>query len=180
MKKIFIILYCVSAITLLPSVYADDKTSFVEGSSHNVFTGLFRSVWAHLKSYNPAKKESARSEILYSAGIRGAESTDTLLRPYWKDDLSRDQQFQSELHEFSLAQTRLDRGELEAAVNSFDHFLQAFEQSSLRPNALFGKGISLAGIGKTEQSIITIKQFIEENPRHPLTRDARLVIDELQ
>jgi TolA-binding protein len=180
MKKLFIILYCVSVITLVPSVFADDKTSFVEASSHNVFTGLFRSVWAQLKSYNPAKKESARSETLYSAGIRGAESTDTLLRPYWKDDLSRDQQFQSELHEFSLAQTRLDRGELEAAVKSFDRFLQTFEQSSLRPNALFGKGISLAGIGKTEQSLITIQQFIEENPRHPLTRDARLVVAELQ
>ncbi|MDH3387271.1 MAG: hypothetical protein OEN02_05135 [Gammaproteobacteria bacterium] len=180
MKKIIVIIHCVIAIALASPLNATDKTSFVENSSHSVFTGLFRSVWAHLKSLNPSQKESARSGTLYSAGIRGAESTDTLLRPYWKNDLSRDQQFQSELHKFSLAQTKLDRGELEAAVKSFDNFLLEFEQSALRPNALFGKSISLAGIGQTEQSLITIQRFIEENPRHPLIKDARLIIGELQ
>lgn len=180
MKKFLILMPCVFALTIAPQAYARNTTTLVESDSHNVFTGLFRSVWAHFKSFNPSQKESAKSERVYNAGIRGAESTDTLLQPYWKGDLSRDRQFQAELQNFNLAQNRLNRGELEAAASLFNAFLQQFEHSDLRPNALFGKSMSLAGIGKTEQSLATIRQFIEENPRHPLVRDARLIIDELQ
>lgn len=158
---------------------AQDTSSFVETSSHSALTGLFRSVWANLKSINPSQKESARSEAVYNAGMRGAESTDTLFQLYWKNDLSRDQQFQAELLKFSLAQTKMDRGELEAAVETFNEFLQEFRESALRPNALIGKSISLAAIGQTEQSLITVRKFIEENPRHPLVGDARKIIEEL-
>lgn len=180
MKKISIIVPCLIALTLTSPVNAQDTTTLVEANSHNALTGLFRSVWAHFKSFNPSQQESANSETVYNAGIRGAEATDSLLQPYWKGDLSRDQQFQAELQDFNLAQTKLDQGNLDAAVGLFDDFLQKFGQSALRPNALFGKSISLAGIGKTEQSLTTIRQFIEENPRHPLVKDAKLVIDELQ
>lgn len=179
MKKSLILLPFVVALTLTPPVNALDTKILVESESHNVFTGLFRSVWVQLKAFNPSPQESANTDITYNAGIRGAESTDTLLQPYWKGDLSRDQQFQAELSNFNLAQNKLDQGRLEAAARLFDDFLREFGQSALRPNALFGKSISLAGIGKTEQSLTTIRQFVEENPRHPLADDARRVIDEL-
>jgi len=179
MKKILIITHCVIALGLTPMLNAQDTSSFVETSSHSALTGLFRSVWANLKSINPSQKESARSEAVYNAGMRGAESTDTLFQLYWKNDLSRDQQFQAELLKFSLAQTKMDRGELEAAVETFNEFLQEFRESALRPNALIGKSISLAAIGQTEQSLITVRKFIEENPRHPLVGDARKIIEEL-
>ena len=179
MKKFLVIAQCVIALGFTPILSAQNTSGFVETSSNNVLTGLFRSVWANLKSFNPSQKESARSEAVYTAGIRGAEATDTLLQPYWKDDLSQDTQFQAELQKFGLAQVKMDRGELAAAVEAFDEFLQEFAQSSLCPNALFGKSISLAAIGQTEQSLITMRQFIAENPRHPLVGDARKVILEL-
>jgi len=65
-------------------------------------------------------------------------------------------------------------------VKSFDNFLDEFAQSDLRPNALFGKSISLAGLGQNEQSLVTMRQFLEENPNHPLNSDAKLVIAELE
>jgi outer membrane protein assembly factor BamD (BamD/ComL family) len=128
---------------------------------------------------NPALKESANTQVVYTAGIRGAESTDTLLKPYWKDDLTRDKNFQLELQKYSLAQLKMDRGELESAVESFDSFLNEFTHSDLRPNALFGKSISLAGLGRTQQSLATMQQFVDENPNHPLHDDAERVIEEL-
>ena len=132
-----------------------------------------------LKSLNPTLKESANSEVIYTAGIRGAESTDTLLKPYWKGDLTQDEEFQAELKQFSLAQLKLDRGELESAVKSYDSFLDEYSQSNLRPNALFGKSISLAGLGQTQESLATMQLFVEENPNHPLNTDAQMVIKEL-
>lgn len=182
MKQLLFVIFCLWApfATTLAQAQNPGSTTIVETSSHNIFTGLFKSVWARLKSLNPTIKESANSEVVYTAGIRGAESTDTLLKPYWKDDLTQDKKFQAELQKYSLAQLQMDRGELKSAVKSFDSFLDEFAQSDLRPNALFGKSISLAGLGQNRQSLATMQQFVEENPNHPLFADARLVIEELE
>lgn len=180
MKKILLALFLIGLPGFAGPLQAQDSTVIVETESHSIFKGLFQSVWARLKSLNPSVKQSANSEVVYTAGIRGAESTDTLLKPYWKDDLTRDEAFQAELEQFSLAQLEMDRGELKSAVASFDGFLEEFAQSDLRPNALFGKSISLAGLGKTEDSLQVMRQFLEENPNHPLNADARQVIAELQ
>jgi hypothetical protein len=180
MKNILLVIFCIciSAFTL-PS-QAQDSTTIVETQTHSVFKGFFQSVWARLKSLNPTMKESANSEVVYTAGIRGAESTDTLLKPYWKGDLTQDKKFQAELQKFSLAQLKLDRGELESAVVSYDSFLDEYVQSDLRPNALFGKSISLAGLGNTQESLATMQLFVDENPNHPLNGDANQVIEELK
>lgn len=180
MNKLLIILFCISSLAINAPVSAQESSIVVSQSeSHSVFKGLFRTVWARLKSLNPTQKQTARSTQVYTAGIRGAETTDTLLKPYWKDDLTQDKGFQAELKKFSQAQLKMDHGELEAAVKSFDDFLGEFKQSDLRPNALFGKSISLAGIGKNKLSIAAMHQFVEENPSHPLVDDARQVITAL-
>lgn len=179
MKKLLLVI-CLCMPVFSSAVQAQASATVVETQSHNIFKGLFQSVWVRLKALNPSSKESANSEVVYTAGIRGAESTDTLLKPYWKDDLTEDEAFQVELQKFSLAQLKMDRGELDSAVTSFDSFLTEFAQSDLRPNALFGKSISLAGLGRNQQSLVTMRQFLEENPNHPLNTDAKLVIAELE
>jgi hypothetical protein len=50
----------------------------------------------------------------------------------------------------------------------------------MRPNALFGKSISLASIGQSKRSMAVMRQFINENPNHPLVGDAKQVIDSLK
>ena len=180
MRNLLLVLCLCSLQAISAPLQAQDTTSVVETRSHNIFKGLFQSVWVRLKSLNPSSRESANNAVVYTVGIRGAESTDTLLKPYWKEDLTRDEKYQAELEKFGRAQLKMDRGELDAAVSSFDSFLADFAQSDLRPNALFGKSISLAGLGKNEQSLAAMRQFLEENPNHPLQGDAKLVIDELQ
>ena len=179
MKKALVLVCCFWFAFAATNLQAQDATTFVETESHNVFTGLFKSVWARLKALNPSSRESANAEVVYTAGIRGAEATDTLLKPYWKDDLTQDQDFQAELEKYSLAQLYMDRGELDSEVKSFDSFLAEYGVSDVRPNALFGKSISLAGLGQTQQSLATMQRFVDENPNHPLADDARRVIDEL-
>ncbi len=69
--------------------------------------------------------------------------------------------------------------QIEGAVKSFDAFLVEYSQSSLRPNALFGKRISLAGLGQKDASRAILTQFIDENPNHPLVADAKQVLEAL-
>ncbi len=177
MKKLLIIMFFAGSMAVNAPVIAQGTTTINETSSHSVFKGLFKSVWAHLKSLNPTQKQSARSKQTYLAGIRGAETTETLLKPYWKGDLTQDENFQAELERFSLAQYKMDQGDLEAAVVLFDGFLRQYEASDMRPNALFAKGISLANIGQRKQSLAVMRQFVDENPNHPLVADARQVIN---
>lgn len=179
MKKIGIAMCCALAFSLAAPLQAKDATVVVETNSHSVFKGLFQSVWAHLRTLSPAQEESASAKVDYNAGIRGAEATDTLLKPYWKGDLTQDESFQSELEKFSMAQAEMDAGNLEQAVRYFDEFMQEYPDSALRPNALFGKSLSLAGIGETAQSLAVMQQFIDENPAHPLVVDANKVIESL-
>lgn len=188
MKKLVMMLICSSSLLLQFAVIAQenpdqeeakDGSIIQETTTHNIFKGLFLKVWNKLRSLNPSLKQSARTVEAYTVGIRGAESTDTLLQPYWKDDLSQDEEFQLELRQFTLAQQKLDQGDLEAAVSAFDQFIDTYQESSLRPNALFARALSLAGLGQIEFSLASLLLFIEENPQHPLIEEARQIIDEI-
>jgi TolA-binding protein len=180
MKKMLLSLLCVTCLVVNVPLLAQESSIVVNQSEeHSIFKGLFLSVWAKLKSLNPTVKQSAKATRVFTAGIRGAESTDTLLTPYWKDDLTQDEAFQAQLEKFSLAQLSMDQGELETAVTSFNRFLDEYGQSDLRPNALFGKSISLAGLGQLDESKAAMQLFVDENPNHPLVSDAKQVISEL-
>ena len=73
----------------------------------------------------------------------------------------------------------MDKGDLENAAKEFGQFINQYQDSSLRPNALFGRSISLAGIGNMEASKTSMQLFIDENPNHPLIADAKQILGEL-
>lgn len=144
--------------------------------THSIFKGLFLSVWSKLRTLSPHESQNANSDIVYATGIRGAEATETLFQPYWKDDLSLDATFQQQLKKFSQAQQLMDNGELQASAKAFDEFIHNYQDSSLIPNALFAKSICNAGIGNKSEASATMKLFIDSNPNHPLISDAQKVI----
>jgi TolA-binding protein len=181
MKRIAVIILITLSALGGGSSYAQETqgSQIVETETHSIFKGLFFKVWEKLKSINPTQKQSAKAAQIYTAGIRGAESTDTLLKPYWKDDLTQNKAFQAELQSFSKAQLKLDKGDLENAVKDFDRFLKQYQSSSLRPNALFAQSIGFAGIGNKEKSLASMQLFIGENPNHLLIDDAKQIVSEL-
>ncbi|MBC8211285.1 MAG: hypothetical protein H8E21_09465 [Gammaproteobacteria bacterium] len=148
--------------------------------THSVFKGLFFSVWSRLRDLNPHQRQSAKAEVVYTAGIRGAEATETLIQPYWKDDLSKDPAFQQELKQFSVAQQLMDKGELLASVEAFDRFIGAYPGSDLLANAQIAKGVCLAGVGKNSEAVAILNQFIETYPVHPLSADAGVLLTQLK
>ncbi len=159
-----------------PAQVAAQSAEIVTQESHNIFEGIFLKVWGQLKALNPSSKQTAQTTQVYTAGIRGAEATDTLLQPYWKDDLTRDEQFLAELSQYNAAQEHMDKGEMEPAVAAFEAFLSQYEGSLLRPNALLAKGLCEAGMGNNDQAKGSLQVFIDENPDHPMIVDARQVV----
>ncbi len=150
-----------------------------ETETHSVFKGLFLNVWSKLRSFNPHSRQEARIQRVYTAGIRGAESTETLIQPYWKDDLSQDEEFQAQLQSFSQAQQLMDNGQLEQSVQAFNAFLDQHGNSALAANARFGRGLCQAGLGQPDAARADLQQFIEDYPNHPLAADAGQIIAQL-
>ncbi len=185
MKTLLMILIPLSIIYSAPSLaqtqsQSPPQTVIKQTETHNVFKGLFLRVWSKLRAFNPQTRHEAKSNAVYTAGIRGAEATETLIQPYWKDDLSKDKKFQQELSKFSKAQQLMDNGKLDASQKAFTSFIQQYSNSTLVPNALFAKALCHAGLGKNAAAKASMQQFVNENPNHPLVADAQQVIAQLR
>ncbi len=174
------IIFVVIPIFLLLSLPVNADLVIKQTESHSVFKGVFLSVWSKLKAVSPSERQSAKSTVEYTAGLRGAETTETLIQPYWKDDLSQDQVFQTELKDYSQAQHLMNQGDLQASTQAFDSFIQQHEKSELVPNALFAQSLSYAGVCDIQMANAGMNKFIENYPRHPLVVDARQVVIQLQ
>lgn len=159
---------------------APPQTTIIQTETHSVFKGFFLNVWSKLRAFNPQTRYEAKSNTVYTAGIRGAEATETLIQPYWKGDLSQDEKFQQELKKFSKAQQLMDNGELDGSQKAFSSFIQQYSNSTLVPNAIFAKALCHAGLGKKKEAKASMQRFVDENPNHPLVADAQQVITQLR
>ena len=161
---------------------AKDEPSIlvVKAESKSVFKGLLYKVWGRLRALNPQLKTNrTRNRSVVTMGIRGAETTSSIIEPYWKGDKTDDPEYIEELTSYTKAQQLAEDGDLQKAVTALNSFMQEYEESELRPNAQFALGISQGGLGDVVASKKTLHAFVEDNPKHPLVADAKQVIDEL-
>ncbi|MEE8388492.1 MAG: outer membrane protein assembly factor BamD [Acidiferrobacterales bacterium] len=136
------------------------------------FEDVLREMWGRLRSMVPKMASDSHVRRTQIAGVRGAESTGTLLKPYWKGDRTQDLDYLKELAVYHEVQQQADSGDFSAAVNGFNRFIKVYPQSRLRANAQFGLGLAYVGVGARQKSIIALNQFIKAYPKHPLSADA--------
>lgn len=154
-----------------------DSSLVVKKESKSAFKGLLYKVWSRLRALNPQlETNKTRQRSVATMGIRGAETTTSLIEPYWKGDKSEDPSYIAELTSYTKAQQYAEDGDLQKAVSALNSFLQEYESSELKPNAQFALAISQGGLGDVAASKKTLQMFVDENPKHPLVSDARQVI----
>ena len=160
---------------------AEDELVQEQAAPHKVFQGILYRVWIKLRALNPKPQaeRAGRGRIVVTAGIRGAESTETALKPYWKDDRTSDQAFLKQVETLNQAQQLLDDGKIQEAGAALQKFIQNYPEGELLPNALFAQGLAQSAAGDKAGGVKTLKQFIKGYPQHPLKQDAELVIAEL-
>ena len=185
MKNLMIILTLLVSFAL--PVYAaegervDDSSSVVvKKESKSAFKGLLYQVWGRLRALNPQlKTNKTRNRSVATMGIRGAETTSSLITPYWKGDKTDDANYITELTRYTKAQQYAEDGNLQKAVIALNEFLEEYDDSELKPNAQFALGISQGGLGEVDASKQTLKTFVDDYPQHPLVDSAKQVIAEL-
>ena len=152
----------------------------VETEKQSVFKGLLYEVWSRLRALSPKLGDSTTKHVAVTAGIRGAETTTSLIQPYWKDDRTQDPGYIKELTEYTHAQQIAEKGDLQGAIKALNHFVDTYSKSELRPDAQFALGISYAGAGNKDASISTLEAFVKQHPKHPLVADAEQVIKQFK
>lgn len=144
------------------------------------FTGLFGRMWSRMRSLSPRLLSSSESRgQTQVAGIRGAETTESLLQTYWKDDLENDVNFIAELDAFGQAQNLADSGDLTGAGQAFDTFLAEHPDSKLEANAQFAAAITYGALGNGAKGRNLLESLMEEHPAHPLAEDAKTLLTQL-
>lgn len=168
---------------LLPALAIAEQavTESVQTEQQGVFKGLMYKVWNRFRALSPKDdREQPDKKTVATAGIRGAETTTSILKPYWKDDRSSDARLLGQLNDFADAQALVDRGQLQQASEAFKKFIERYPGSDLRPNAQFAIGMTYGGLGQVQQGMQAFQVFINDYPDHPLVADARVVMEELK
>ncbi|VAW55615.1 hypothetical protein MNBD_GAMMA05-2182 [hydrothermal vent metagenome] len=184
MKNLSIILMLVFSVAIPAYAVdqgADEKSSIVvKKESKSVFKGLLYKVWGRLRALNPQlRTNKTRDRTVVTMGIRGAETTSSIIEPYWKGDKTDDESYVAELTTYTNAQQFAEDGDLQKAVSALDEFIEDYSDSELVPNAQFALGISQGGLGKIDASKETLQEFVNDYPKHPLVADAKQVMAEL-
>ena len=183
--KNFILILLVTSVVSAPVIAADDNSEkqvsmVVKTESSSTFKGLLYKVWGRLRALNPQlKTNKTRDRSVATMGIRGSETTTSIIEPYWKGDKTDDPEYIDELTRYTQAQQYAEDGDLQKAVTALNAFLEEYDDSDLKPNAQFALGISQGGMGDITASKKTLQTFVNDNPKHPLVADAKQVIDEL-
>ncbi|MBE9560490.1 MAG: hypothetical protein IMF15_06845 [Proteobacteria bacterium] len=184
MKNLSLILLFLFTVSSTAFSAEDEKEGanivVVKTESKSSFKGLLYKVWGRLRALNPQlKTNKTRDRSVATMGIRGAETTTSLIEPYWKGDQTDNPDYISELTRYTEAQQYAEDGDLKKAVTELNTFLEEYEESDLKPNAQFALGISQGGLGDIASSKKTLQTFVDDNPKHPLVADAKQVIAEL-
>jgi len=183
MKKITVILIsilCLPGLSVAAEQAVRETSVVVQKEQQSVFKGLLYQVWGKLRTLSPKMSQRNRDRSVITAGVRGAETTDSLIDPYWKGDKSDDPDYIKELTEFNNAHQLAENGDLQSAVKALSAFISSHGNSDLKANAQFALGISYGGMGNVKSSVDTLSAFVQQNPNHPMVADARQVIAELK
>lgn len=175
----------IAALLIVAPVWSASTMAFVQvtgtsliKSDTNSVKSFFISLWGKLKSLSPkSNRQISNHKIVITAGVRGAESVDTLLNPYWKDDLSDDLDYTSEVELITRGNDLATGGEIENAIIAFEGFIDNYPTSDLLPNAKFALGIAYGETGERGQAVRILNEFVDEYPSHVLVADAKQLLE---
>jgi len=180
-RKPLPILFLFLTSSLASASVSLDRTIKEKGDELSEVSAMLEGNEGRLRALNPQLKtnETRNRTMVATMGIRGSETTSTIIEPYWKGDKTDDKAYIVELTQYTHAQQYAEDGDLQKAVLALNKFLDEYSDSELRPNAQFALGISQGGLGDVKASKETLQAFVDDNPKHPLVIDAKQVIAEL-
>jgi TolA-binding protein len=171
MKILLSVLTAALLLAPVPSVLAQNT----QASQSSSVKDMLSRMWAKLRAVTP-RSQSQASNVTVTAGLRGAEATESELKPYWRGE--REQA--AERAALDKAQGLADAGNYAEAAKAFEAFAQDNPKSPLAANAVFGAALARAAMGDTARAKAGFEDFIKREPQHPLAKDAEQALAALK
>jgi TolA-binding protein len=154
---------------------AKTVVTVIKKEESNSVGSLLSRLWGKLRAVSPKVSSQESRSSTQVVGVRGAETTETALQPYWKDDKEADPAFLQQTNAFRSAQQLADNGAYQEAATAFAKFSADYPDSQLKPNALFGRALSQLSSGD-DNGKVGLQQFVSDYPQHPLSADAKQLL----
>lgn len=139
---------------------------------------MLGTLWGRLRATMP--RSTPRVQATVTAGLRGAEATESELKPYWRGDREDDPAFRAEREALDRAQGLAEAGSYSEGLRGFEMFMQQYPRSALIPNAMFGAALARAALGDRARAASGFEEFLKREPQHPLARDAEQALAALR
>ena len=169
MKRALLSLLIGLAVTLTTLAEEPAKVEPPKPGASNLIIDALRGLSALLPKPEAPPSENTKVSTI---GIRGSETTTTLVTPYWKDDRSNDPAFAAELSAFTAAQDLLQEQRWDEAQQALVGFMTEHPQSDLIPHAKYALALAAAGASRDAEAVEQLQQFARDYPAHPLRADA--------
>lgn len=172
-RALIVLAACLAALSM--PAQAQTSTS----TTATAVKDMLGELWARLRSTMPRSAPPAQAATV-TAGLRGAEATESELKPYWRGERENDPAFRAEREALDRAQGLAEAGRYAEALRGFEMFLQQYPSSTLAPNAMFGAALARAAVGDRARAAAGFEEFLKKEPQHPLARDAEVALAALR
>jgi len=166
MKQIIILLLALGLCST-QAISADDAK---KGSNYQVIkseSSFFGSLWSKVKRIIP-KNNSNNNSATAVIGVRGAETTESALKPHWEGDLTSDSAFRNDVKQFEDG-TKLCESETPSkGTDAFEELLRTSESDMLKANTMIALASCYAQQGDEAKGREQLQTFLAKYPKHPM------------
>jgi len=167
----YLMILCLS-ITLFATQTIAAETSAKEGKTNTYQvvkseSSFFSSLWGKIKRIIPRKNESNNTETAV-LGVRGTETTESALKPYWEGDLSTDSAFRNDIKQFEDGTKLCESKTPSKGTEAFEQLLKTSSNDMIKANTLIALASCYAQQGNTSKGRERLQAFVTKYPKHPM------------
>ncbi len=166
MKKVMILMFALG-IFAVPVMAEDSKKS----STYEVVKSeksFFSSLWSKVKRIVPNKRTANSGTTTAVLGVRGAETTESALKPHWEGDLSKDSAFRNDVKQFEDGTMLCESDTPSQGTAAFEQLLKTSSNQMLKANTLIALASCYAQQGDETKGREHLQSFLLKYPEHPM------------
>lgn len=128
---------------------------------------FFSSLWSRIKRIVP-RKSSVASTTTAVIGVRGNETTESALQPYWQGDLASDSTFKNDIKQFDDGTKLCESETPNKGTETFEQLLKTTKNDMLKANTMVALASCYAEHGNEEKGKAQLQTFLTKFPQHPM------------
>ncbi len=167
----YLIIICLSFGLISSQAIAAENTD--KSNTYQVVkseSSFFSSLWGKIKRIIP-RKHAANTTATAVIGVRGAETTESALKPHWEGDLSSDSAFRNDVKQFEDGTKLCESDTPQQGEEIFESLLKSTNNDMLKANTLLALASCYAQNGNETKGREYLQTFTAKYPTHPMFKE---------